>query len=62
MGRDAFEAFCKAEGLSIPHLNNHRRATDNSGVIRFDNLLENKVLTSVNEAWASDITYYEVTR
>ena len=60
MGRDAFEAFCKAEELSVPHSKNRRRTTDNSGVIRFDNLLENKVLTSINEAWVSDITYYEV--
>jgi len=36
------------------------RTTDSSGVVRFDNLLEGVALRSINEAWSSDITYYEV--
>lgn len=60
MGRDAFELFCKEHHLTSKRSKNWRRTTDSSGVIRFDNLLKNKTLTSINQAWQSDITYYEV--
>lgn len=60
MGRDAFEAFCKEEGLSSKRAKNYRKTTDSLGVIRFDNLLENMELTGINQAWVSDITYYEL--
>ena len=60
MGRDAFEHFCKEEGLVSKKVKNWRRTTDSTGVIRFDNLLKGMVFTDINQAWQSDITYYEI--
>jgi putative transposase len=60
IGRDRFEQLCKSNGFSIERKINLLRTTDSSGVIRFDNLLENLLLSRINEAWSSDITYYEV--
>lgn len=60
IGRDAFEAFCKQENLQSKRIKNRRSTTDSSGVIRFENLLENRTLTGINQAWVSDITYFEV--
>jgi putative transposase len=60
MGRDAFEMFCKQEGLMAPQIRNWRRTTDSSGVVRFDNLLVNLSITRINQVWQSDITYYEL--
>lgn len=60
MGRDAFERFCKAEGLMVERFRNWRRTTDSSGVIRFDNLLENLLINRINQVWQSDITYFDV--
>jgi len=60
IGRDRFEKLCKSNGFSIERKVNLWRTTDSSGVIRFDNLLEHLTLSHINEAWSSDITYYEV--
>ena len=60
MGRDAFEAFCKEEGLSAPVVRNSRRTTDSTGVVRFDNFLNGLSLTRINQLWQSDITYYDI--
>ena len=60
IGRDAFEVFCREEGLMSKRTRNWRQTTDSSGVIRFDNLLKGLHLTSINQAWQSDITYFEV--
>jgi putative transposase len=60
IGRDAFEAFCKAEKLTVGRIKNYRVTTDSSGVIRFDNLLTNLHISRINQVWQSDITYYEV--
>jgi transposase InsO family protein len=60
MGRDRFEAFCKSEGLTVTKVKNWRRTTDSTGVVRFDNLLKGMILTGINQAWQSDITYYEI--
>ena len=60
IGRDKFEELCKSAGLNIERKLNYRRTTDNSGVIRFDNLLTNMEIVRVNQVWQSDITYYEV--
>ncbi len=60
MGRDRFEEFCLLEGLTVERAKNWRKTTDSSGVVRFDNLLKNMKLTSINQAWQSDITYFEV--
>ena len=60
IGRDRFEELCKRHGLSIERKVNLWRTTDSSGVVRFDNLLENLTLSRIDQAWSSDITYYEV--
>lgn len=60
MGRDRFENFCREEGLTLDRVKNWSKTTDSSGVIRFDNLLAEMNLTSINQAWQSDITYFEV--
>ena len=62
IGRDAFELFCKQEGLMSNKPKNYRKTTDSSGVIRFPNYLENLTITYPNQVWQSDITYYEVAR
>jgi transposase InsO family protein len=60
MGRDRFEEFCRDEGLMVEKIRNWRRTTDSTGVVRFDNLLINMSLTAINQAWQSDITYFEI--
>jgi hypothetical protein len=60
MGRDLFEEFCRCEGFMAKPVRNYRRTTDSSGVVRFDNLAKNLVLSGINQLWASDITYFEV--
>lgn len=60
MGRDAFEAFCRSEGLWSKRYRNKRRTTDSSGVIRFPNLIEGLTINKINQVWTSDITYYEL--
>ena len=60
MGRDRFEIFCREEGLMVEKVKNWRRTTDSTGVVRFDNLLANMCLTAINQAWQSDITYFEI--
>jgi len=60
IGRDRFEELCRDHGFSRERQRNPFRTTDSSGVVRFDNLLDNLVLSRINEAWSSDITYYEV--
>ena len=60
MGRDRFEIFCREEGLMVEKVKNWRRTTDSTGVVRFDNLLTNMCLTAINQAWQSDITYFEI--
>jgi transposase InsO family protein len=60
MGRDAFELFCKEEGLMLDRIKSYKRTTDSTGVIRFNNLLIGLKITTLNQVWQSDITYYEV--
>ena len=60
MGRDRFEEFCREEGLMVERVKNWRKTTDSTGVVRFDNLFKNMNLTSINQAWQSDITYFEI--
>lgn len=60
LGRDRFEEFCREEGLMVERVRNWRRTTDSTGVVRFDNLLTNMCLTAINQAWQSDITYFEI--
>lgn len=60
MGRDRFEEFCREEGLMVERIKNWRRTTDSTGVVRFDNLLSGMNLITLNQAWQSDITYFEI--
>ena len=60
IGRDAFEEFCRQNGFMSQLIRNLRRTTDSSGVKRFENLIENLVLTGADQLWVSDITYYEL--
>lgn len=60
LGRDRFEDLCRNHGLMNKVSKSRRRTTDSSGVIRFDNLLEHTILTRINQAWSSDITYFQL--
>lgn len=60
MGRDAFERFCKSEGLMSSKVRDFRRTTDSTGVVRFENKIEGLELFRIDQVWQSDITYYEV--
>ena len=60
LGRDAFERLCKELGYTVSRKVNKHRTTDSTGVVRFDNLLAGLSLVKVNQAWSSDITYFEV--
>jgi putative transposase len=60
MGRDKFERLCHQVGLVSEQTISPYRTTDSSGVIRFPNLLEDTVLTDIDQAYCSDITYYEM--
>ena len=60
MGRDRFEALCRAHGFTTRRKRSPHRTTDSSGVKRFDNLVEDLPLNRVNQVWSSDITYYDI--
>lgn len=60
MGRDKFEKLCADLGFTIERRKSRHITTDSTGVIRFDNLLKDMTLTRINQAYSSDITYYEI--
>ena len=60
MGRDRFESLCREHGFTAKRTTSKYKTTDSSGVLRFDNLLNDKTLNNINQAWSSDITYYEI--
>jgi transposase InsO family protein len=60
LGRDAFESFCKSYNLWSVQPKNYRRTTNSTGVVRFPDLLKDLPLSNINQAWQSDITYYEL--
>lgn len=60
MGRDKFEVFCFENGFRVARKRSFTRTTNSLGVTRFENLLVGIELTSVNQVWVSDITYYEI--
>lgn len=62
MGRDKFEDLCRDWGFLIQKPVNYRRTTDSRGVTRFDNLLADANINAMNQAFVSDITYYELMR
>ena len=60
MGRDRFISVCAEWGLLLARERSPVRTTDSLGVTRFPNLLEGSEVTSVNQFWTSDITYYRL--
>jgi len=60
MGRDKFEQYFKELGYGVGQKRNKKRTTDSTGVKRFPNMIESIKLTSVNQVWVSDITYYRI--
>lgn len=60
IGRDRFETFCFSQGYKLERKKAYHRTTDSRGVTRFDNLLEGFELTTINQVWVSDITFYEL--
>jgi putative transposase len=60
VGRDRFETFCFENGFKITRKKTFKRTTNSNGVVRFDNFLRGYELNGINQAWVSDITYYEI--
>jgi transposase InsO family protein len=60
MGRDRFERFCMDSGYRLKQLRNYRITTNSLGVTRFPNLIKDREVTGVNQAFVSDITYYDM--
>ena len=60
IGRDAFIELYNEAGMRVRRYRNYRRTTDSSGVKRFDNLTEGLELTHADQAYCSDMTYYEM--
>ncbi len=60
MGRDQFEQMCYCNGLRVQQKRNFRKTTNSLGVTRFPNYLKEIEVTGVNQAFVSDITYYEI--
>jgi len=60
IGRDKFESFCGQWGLVQKKAINRIRTTYSSGVIRFENWYKDIVFTDIDQAYVSDITYFEV--
>jgi len=60
IGRDKFESFCFEHGFKLEKPRAYKRTTDSTGVIRFPNLVAGNEFTGINQAWSSDITYYQI--
>jgi putative transposase len=60
IGRDRFEKLCFDYGFKLDRPKAYKRTTNSSGVIRFANLIEYAEFTRINQAWSSDITYYQI--
>lgn len=60
IGRDKFEHLCADWGFSTERNVSYRRTTNSNGVIRFDNLLSTVTLNDIDQAYCSDITYFEI--
>jgi len=60
IGRDKFEFLCSEWGYGITRGVNYQRTTNSNGVIRFENLLIGMELSNINQAFSSDITYFEI--
>lgn len=60
IGRDRFERLCFEHGFKLERPRAYKRTTDSTGVIRFPNLILGIEFSGVNQAWVSDITYYQI--
>jgi len=60
IGRDKFEHLCAQWNLVQNKPVSRIRTTFSTGVIRFENLYKDVIFTAINQAYVSDITYYEV--
>lgn len=60
IGRDKFEQLCSEWGLVQERTISRIRTTFSTGVIRFENIYKDVVFTAINQAYVSDITYFEV--
>ena len=60
IGRDRYEKLCFEHGFKLKRTRCYKRTTDSSGVIRYPNLIVGKEFTGINQAWSSDITYYQI--
>lgn len=60
IGRDRFEKLCFENGFRLEKIKAYKRTTDSNGVIRFPNLIVGREFTCINQAWGSDITYYQI--
>lgn len=60
IGRDKFENLCTEWGLVQKKSSNPARTTFSTGVIRFDNHYKELAVNNINQAYVSDITYFEV--
>ena len=60
VGRDQFEQICYNNGLKVQQKKNFRKTTNSLGVTRFPNYLKYIEVTGANQAFVSDITYYEM--
>lgn len=59
IGRDKFERYCDEWGITQQKSLNRARTTFSTGVIRFKNLYKGISFTDIDQAYVSDITYYE---
>lgn len=60
LGRDRFEQLCFEQGLRLERPGALHRTTDSRGVVRFANLVTGREFRAVNQAWVSDITYFQI--
>ncbi len=60
MGRDKFIELCRAHGFMVRPVKNFKRTTDSTVVERFTNKMVDLELSRIDQAWCSDITYYEL--
>jgi putative transposase len=60
VGRDKFESICRECGFMVGRPKSYRKTTDSNGVVRFENLLKGFEITDIDQAWSTDITYFDV--
>lgn len=60
IGRDKFEQLCFDHGFKLERFRAFKKTTNSSGVIRFPNLILGIEFRGINQAWVSDITYYQI--